>query len=279
MSRRRSIKNKYKTSKPSKTSKTSKRNCSVEHTNKENKRVVVIGGSGHGSSVIDALLTAGDYDVVGVLDDGKPLDYEVFGSIKVIGRIDDLPKLCESLGVVGAVVAIGVNTTRSLLVEKVTNLLFKNDYIIVDEKELWRSRGGGGGGRHFAFVRAIHPSAIMSRTATIGPGTVLLAGAIVGANTKIGAHCIVNTRAAADHDCVLLDYSTLCPGALLAGNVQIGEYSSVSMGASVAQKVHIGNDTVIGAGSVVLKDVGDNALAFGVPAKFVRSRARTDKQF
>jgi acetyltransferase EpsM len=52
--------------------------------------------------------------------------------------------------------------------------------------------------------------------------------------------------------------------------VDIGEGSWIGAGAVVKQGVHIGKWAMIGAGAVVIKDVPDNAVVAGVPAKIIK---------
>ena len=62
----------------------------------------------------------------------------------------------------------------------------------------------------------------------------------------------------------------IAPGADLAARVSGGRGSWVGIGSVVREGVHIGSDVMIGAGSVVLHDIPDGALAYGVPARAVR---------
>ena len=81
----------------------------------------------------------------------------------------------------------------------------------------------------------IHPSATVASSALIGMGTVIMAGATVQARASIGQHCIVNTNASVDHDCVLGDFVHIAPGAHLCGSVRVGEGTLVGTGVAVAQ--------------------------------------------
>jgi acetyltransferase EpsM len=81
---------------------------------------------------------------------------------------------------------------------------------------------------------------------------------------------IVNTGAIVEHDCVLEDGSSLGPGACMAGRVQIGRGAFISTGVTLAPRVRVGAGTVVGAGSVVVADLPDGVLAYGVPARVVR---------
>lgn len=49
----------------------------------------------------------------------------------------------------------------------------------------------------------------------------------------------------------------------------LGDNVSVGAGANIIGPVHVGNNVVIGAGAVVLKDVPDNCVAVGVPARVI----------
>ena len=84
------------------------------------------------------------------------------------------------------------------------------------------------------FPSLMHSSVRFSHTASIGEGTVLMAGVIVQANARIGKHCIINTGATIDHDCVIGDYAHIAPGAHLCGNVHIGEGTLVGVGVGIA---------------------------------------------
>lgn len=56
------------------------------------------------------------------------------------------------------------------------------------------------------------------------------------------------------------------------GSIVIGDHAWIGTGVTVLGGVEIGKGAVIGAGSVVTKDVPENAIAFGVPARVVKMR-------
>ena len=113
------------------------------------------------------------------------------------------------------------------------------------------------------YGKAIHPSSVISPSATIGDGTVVMQGTIVQANAWIGKHCIVNTGASIDHECQVGDFVHVSPHCTLCGNVHVGEGTWVGAGSTVIQGVHIGHWSVIGAGTVVTKDIPDGVLVIG----------------
>ncbi|HIB50722.1 MAG TPA: acetyltransferase [Phycisphaerales bacterium] len=138
----------------------------------------------------------------------------------------------------GVVVAIGDNTTRLNLLQTIEQ----------------------------ATV-VLPPSAVVSKTASLGNGTVVFARAVVNPNAIVGIGCIINSGSTVEHDCVLANGVHISPGANLGGNVSIGECSWVGIGANVKNGVTIGKHVIIGAGAAVVNDIPDGVTVVGVPAK------------
>jgi serine O-acetyltransferase len=51
------------------------------------------------------------------------------------------------------------------------------------------------------------------------------------------------------------------------GTPTLGDDVSVGTGATLIGGIHLGNQVIVGAGAVVTKDIPDNHLALGIPAK------------
>jgi sugar O-acyltransferase (sialic acid O-acetyltransferase NeuD family) len=216
-------------------------------------KILILGASGHAKVIIDLIERSGQHEVVGLLGEDRPDDGTLCGYL-VMGRIEDLPSICRAQDVQCLVAGIGDNWSRSETICRVGEL-----------------RPGS------RFLTASHPSAQIARDVEMGEGTVVMAGAVINSGAQIGRHCIINTGARVDHDCVLGDFVSIAPGATLGGNVRIGTGSAISLGVGVIHGMTIGEDTVIGAGAIVLEDVPAGVVAYGLPARVVRARARGER--
>ena len=83
---------------------------------------------------------------------------------------------------------------------------------------------------------------------------------------------IINTKASIDHDCIIEDFVHISPGAILCGNVQVGELSWIGAGSVIIQGIKIGKNVIIGAGTVVIHDVPDNVTIVGNPGKIIKTK-------
>jgi len=216
------------------------------------KSLLIVGAWGHGRSVLDIVRNRYASCDIGFMDDCREKGSCVWG-IEVLGATEDIAEVYEKLKPRGVIIAIGDNWNRYLMSAKIRNK--------------WPE---------IKFIRAIHPLAYIGKDAIIGKGSVVMPGAVIGPGTKIGSHCVVNTRASIDHDCTLGEFCSVAPGATLGGGVTIGDFSAICLGANVIEKTHIGYHSVIGAGSTVLSDIGDNAVAYGTPARKIRYRERDE---
>jgi UDP-perosamine 4-acetyltransferase len=210
-------------------------------------RVIGLGAGGHAKVVIDILRLMEDYEFVGLLDPKRELwDTEVLG-VPVIGDDDLLPELYDK-GVRFAFIGLGgIGDTRP-------------------RRQLYGKVRQSG----FDIVPALHPRSVIAASVSIGHGPTVLAGAVINSGARIGDNVIVNTGAIVEHDCVVGDHVHIATGARLASSVYVGERSHIGLGASIRQCIHIGRNVVVGAGAVVVKDVPDNVVVVGVPARILK---------
>lgn len=122
----------------------------------------------------------------------------------------------------------------------------------------------------FETPSLLHPKSHISSTAVVGDNSQICALAFIGADASIGNACIVNTKASVDHESILEDGVHLAPGATLCGCVKIGNNVFIGAGAIILPNLTIGKNSIVGAGAVVTRDVPENVLVYGNPAKIIR---------
>jgi sugar O-acyltransferase (sialic acid O-acetyltransferase NeuD family) len=118
--------------------------------------------------------------------------------------------------------------------------------------------------------RQQHLNAIVGDTSDIGIGSILCANSVITENCKIGAYVIVNINATIGHDCNIGDYTTISPNCAIGGHVMVGNGCFIGLGSVIIPRKIIGNNVFIGAGSVVTKDIPENSLVYGNPARIIR---------
>ncbi|MBN2383772.1 acetyltransferase [bacterium] len=215
--------------------------------------IIIVGSSGHAKVIVDIIEQEGCYRIAGFLEKEQSKIIQSFG-YQVLGQESNLPQLVQQYDLKGIIVAIGDNYIRSRVasqIETITPLL--------------------------PFITAIHPRASIARNVTIAAGSVIMAGVSINPDCSIGKHCILNTNSSLDHDSVMCDFSSLGPGVTTGGNCIIGNHSAIGIGAVLSHNISIGQHTLVGAGSTVIGNVGDYCVAFGSPAKPIRSRRAGEK--
>ena len=208
---------------------------------------MVFGGGGQAAVVVDALTGRG-YRIVGCIDDDpQAKDTEVLNGVRVLGDRGLLPGLLSE-GVEFAFVGVGGATSNQTRVE-----IF----------ELLHRLG-------FRLPVLIHPGACISASSTIGAGTVVLPGAVIGPRCRIGRNVIINQGAQVCHDSVIGDGCHITPGALIAGNCRIGTASTVGMGAAVLFGTRIGDSCLVHNNATVNSNVPDRTEVFGDGRRGIR---------
>jgi len=206
------------------------------------KKIAIIGYSGHAYVVVEILLQMG-YEIVGYFEKKEVISNPF--NLKYLGNENEVDLNDYSTNNIQFFVAIGDNTIRRVIINDLT---FKN----------------------IAVANAISQSANVSAYTEIGNGSMISSGVCINALSKIGIGVIINTGAIIEHECRIGDFSHIAPGAVLSGNVSIGKNSFIGANSVIKQGVKIGNNVVVGAGAVVLKDIPDNEIWAGNPAKTLK---------
>lgn len=122
-----------------------------------------------------------------------------------------------------------------------------------------------------SIATIIHPTAVISPSAKVSKGSIVLAYVVIHTNAVIGIGCIINTAAIVEHDCVVADFVNISPKSGLAGHTRIGKKSFLGIGSTIINEITVGKQVVIGAGAVVIRDIPDDVEVAGVPARIIKS--------
>lgn len=114
-------------------------------------------------------------------------------------------------------------------------------------------------------------SMIGSLDTDMGHGCCILPLSIIANGTKIGKCGLIYHHVGITHDCEIGDFVEISPGAKLLGACQIGDFVSIGANATILPKIKIGNNVTIGAGSVVTKNIPDNSVVVGIPARIIKT--------
>lgn len=215
--------------------------------------LIIFGASGHAKVIIDIAEKQAHWQIIGLIDSYQKIGTKVLG-YEVIGGGDAIKELAEQYATLHCFIAIGDNHVRERIY---LNLISQTP--------------------NLTFAKLVHPSAQIARAVSIGQGTVIMPGAVINSDTKIGNFVILNSNSCVEHDGTLADFCSLAPGAILGGNCYIGRSSAISIGATIKHGIRIGEHCVIGAGATVLQDIESNIIAYGTPAKMIRARQIGEK--
>jgi sugar O-acyltransferase (sialic acid O-acetyltransferase NeuD family) len=115
----------------------------------------------------------------------------------------------------------------------------------------WQQRG-------IIAATAIHSRATHYPTATIGAGSLLTAGCILGPDASIGEGCILNHNSVVEHDAIVGDFCHIAQNAVISGGVRLGTQCLLGAGAVIQPYLTIGNHVTIAAGTIVTHNLPDN---------------------
>jgi sugar O-acyltransferase (sialic acid O-acetyltransferase NeuD family) len=209
--------------------------------------MLIVGAKGFAKEVLEVLSQLNQLENLAFYDDvNADVPEKLFGQFPVLRTTQEASiyfKTIDNQFTIG----IGNPALRKMLYDKFTAL----------------------GGK---FTSTISPLSIIgSFDVQIGIGSNILLGAIFSNGISLGKGCIVYYNSIITHDCSIGDFVEISPSVTLLGRSQIGSYSQIGSNATILPDIKVGENVIIGAGSVVTKDLPDDCLAYGIPAKIIKS--------
>ena len=209
--------------------------------------MLIIGAKGFAKEVLEIVHQLNELDQLAFYDDvNSDVPEKLFNQFPVLKNIDEAThyfKTVDNRFTIG----IGNPVLRKQLSEK---------FIAI----------GG------VLTSTISPKAtIGSFDIETGCGSNILSGAIFSNSTKLGKGCIVYYNSIITHDCNIGDFVEISPNVTLLGRSEIGSYSQIGANVTILPKISIGSNVIVAAGAVVTKNVPDNCLIMGIPAKVIKA--------
>lgn len=199
--------------------------------------LLIIGASGHGKVVTDIAIKMNQWKKIHFLDDNDSIKNCM--GIEIIGKSTEAFKYIDNADIF---IAIGTNSIRERFHEKLA------------------SAGA-------SIPILIHPNAVIGPEVELKEGTVIMAGVVINASTRIGRGCIINTGTIIEHDSVLEDFVHISPGVRICGYVKIGKGAWLELGSIINNHTNISSNCKVSTGAVVLKDITEPGTYTGNPAE------------
>lgn len=206
---------------------------------------IIIGAGTYGEVYLAYLQEAG-VEIIGFLDDNKDLHGSLVKGIRVLGSIDLLPYLRDVYQVEAVYCPIGNNKLRTQFLSLAKHLGYQ-------------------------IPNFIHSSVIISPSVVLGEGVYILLNTSIMPYVTIKNYVMISMNSNIAHHSVLEEGTFISTGVNFGASIVAHKYSYIGISATIMTGVkELGEDCLIGAGAVVIKDIPDNAVVAGVPAKILR---------
>lgn len=126
----------------------------------------------------------------------------------------------------------------------------------------------------YAIETYIHPQAMIHTTFPIGEGCLVLPGALVEPEVRLGANTVVWGNVTISHHSVVGSHAWIASGAVVSGNARIGDQCFIGVNATIVNAVTVGEQVVVGAGALITKDVRPSTVHLARSAEQIRFNAQ-----
>jgi sugar O-acyltransferase (sialic acid O-acetyltransferase NeuD family) len=202
------------------------------------KYLLIFGAGGHAKVTIEAAESAGVSEIKLFDMDSSKVGTEMLGRLIQFSDGRTLSDAGQFL------VAVGDNRKRRMIFEQLSV--------------------------NYSAKNVIHGAATVSSYSKLGSGVVIFSHACMNPSSVISDNTIINTAAVVEHDCNVGAHAHIGPKAVLCGGVTVGDESFIGAGAVVLPGITVGKCCVVGAGAVVTRNVPDNTVVLGSPARVLR---------
>jgi acetyltransferase EpsM len=215
------------------------------------KKIIILGGIGNGSVIANAIVDANrrgdrEWEFAGYLNDRVDAGGHI-ESFPVLGKLSDWARLAgEGCFFINTILRIDGQQQRIDLFESLN---------IPDDR----------------LAAFIHPMAYVAPNVHLGPGTVVMPNVSISSATSLAKGCLVMVGATIGHDNKIGKYCHFAAQSCTGAYMTIGEGVHIGLNATTRENLSIGRNATLGMGSVLTKNMGDNEIWVGNPARFLRN--------
>lgn len=207
-----------------------------------NIKAIIIGAGTYGQVYCEYLRE--DYEIIGFVNDNEELIGKYFCGIPVLGSFDYIVESIDKL--VNIFVPIGNNKTRVDLITKLEIL-------------------------GYTLPSFIHKSSQIHQSVKLGKTVYALPGCNIMPFTTVKDYVMISMGVNIAHHTILGEGSFYSQGTNVGANITINSYAFCGIGSTLITGINtVGANTTIGAGTLVIKDVPDNAVVVGNPCRIIR---------
>ncbi len=214
------------------------------------KKIIIIGGLGNGSVIAAAIHDANkrgfdEWEFYGYLNDRiKP--GELIDGMPVLGSLKDAKSfVSEGYYFINTIFRIDGQQERIDLFEQLT---------IPDDQ----------------LATFIHPTSYVAPNVTLGSGSVVMPNVSLSPGTTFGKGNLIMVNAIIGHNNTIGNYCHFAAQCCVGAYLKIGNGVHIGLNASIKENLTIGENATLGMGAVLTKNIGDNEIWVGNPAKFLR---------
>lgn len=214
------------------------------------KKVVIIGGLGNGSVIANALIDAqkrgcNEWEFAGYLNDRHSIN-ETIENYPVLGKLSNANQLVKN------------------------GYYFINTILRIDGQQERIQLFEALGIPEDRLATFVHPLSYIAPNVSLGSGTVVMPNVSISSGTKFGNSCIIMVGATIGHDNEIGAYCHFAAQSCVGAYTNIKDGVHIGLNATTRENLTIGKNSTLGMGSVLTKNIDDNEIWVGNPAKFLR---------
>lgn len=200
------------------------------------ERIMLIGGGRASTQVIEILSFYKQKQVVGILDDTPEKWGTRINGIPVCGPTSLIKGLFDDKAYDAVIIAIS------------TSVIARERYRLICSD------------LSIPLGNALHPTASISPSVTMGTGNVVCAFCHFGNDTVIGDNNFISAFNSYDHHNIIGNNISTGPGCMVSGSVTIGDNVRFGAGIFVEPLLEIGHDVAIASGSIITSSIDPESV-------------------